>query len=81
MEQVLTEDGTDAILHRLDRYTLVNHPDELSFTGTAKVIEFKKTTAEDVTVQVDGAKYFVDVVINFHGTDFDKYTVNVYKDE
>ena len=26
-------------------------------------------------------KYYVDVVINFHGTDYDKYTVNVYKDE
>ena len=31
--------------------------------------------------QVDSTKYYVDVVINFHGTDYDKYTVNVYKDE
>ena len=81
VEQVLTEDDTDALSHRLDRYTLDQHPDELSYTGTAKVTEFKKTAAEDGTVQVDSTKYYVDVVINFHGTDYDKYTVNVYKDE
>ena len=81
VEQVLTEDDTDALSHRLDRYTLDQHPDKLSYTGTAKVTEFKKTTAEDGTVQVDSTKYYVDVVINFHGTDYDKYTVNVYKDE
>ena len=67
--------------HRLDRYTLDKHPDELSYTGTAKVTEFKKTTAEDGTVQVDSTKYYVDVEINFHGTDYDKYTVNVYRNE
>ena len=67
--------------HRLDRYTLDQHPDKLSYTGTAKVTEFTCTTAEDGTVQVDSTKYYVDVVINFHGTDYDKYTVNVYKDE
>ena len=66
VEQVLTEDDTDALSHRLDRYTLDKHTDELSYTGTAKVTEFK---------------YYVDVVINFHGTDYDKYTVNVYRDE
>ena len=66
VEQVLTEDDTDALSHRLDRYTLDKHPDELSYTGTAKVTEFKKT---------------VDVEINFHGTDYDKYTVNVYRNE
>ena len=81
VEQVLTEDDTDALSHRLDRYTLDKHPDELSYTGTAKVTEFKKTTAEDGTVQVDSTKYYVEVVVNFHGTDYDKYTVNVYKDE
>ena len=81
VEQVLTEDDTDALSHRLDRYTLDQHPDELSYTGTAKVTEFQKTTAEDGTVQIDSTKYYVNVVINFHGTDYDKYTVNVYKDE
>ena len=81
VEQVLTEDDTEALSHRLDRYTLDQHPDKLSYTGTAKVTEFKKTTAEDGTVQVDSTKYYVDVVINFHGTDYDKYTVNAYKDE
>ena len=81
VEQVLTEDDTDALSHRLDRYTLDQHPDKLSYTGTAKVTEFTRTTAEDGTVQVDSTKYYVDVVINFHGTDYDKYTVNVYKDE
>ncbi len=50
-------------------------------SSTAKVTEFKKTTAEDGSVKVDSTKYYVDVEINFHGTDYDKYTVNVYKDE
>lgn len=81
VEQVLTEDDTEALSHRLDRYTLDQHPDKLSYTGTAKVTEFTRTTAEDGTVQVDSTKYYVDVVINFHGTDYDKYTVNVYKSE
>ena len=81
VEQVLTEDDTEAVSHRLDRYTLDQHPDELSYTGTAKVTEFKRTTSEDGTVQVDSSKYYVDVVINFHGTDYDKYTVNVYESD
>lgn len=81
VEQVLTEDDTEALSHRLDRYTLDQHPDKLSYTGTAKVTEFKKTTTEDGTVQVDSTKYYVDVEINFHGTDYDKYTVNVYRNE
>lgn len=81
VEQVLTEDDTDALSHRLDRYTLDKHTDELTYTGTAKVTEFKKTAAEDCTVKVDSTKYYVDVEINFHGKDYDKYTVNVYKDE
>ena len=81
VEQVLTEDDTDALSHRLDRYTLDQHPDKLSYTGTAKVTEFTRTTAEDGIVHVDSTKYYVDVVINFHGTDYDKYTVNVYKDK
>ena len=81
VEQVLTEDDNAEVSHRLDRYTLDKHTDELTYTGTAKVTEFKKTTAEDGTVKVDSTKYYVDVEINFHGTDYDKYTVNVYKDE
>ena len=81
VEQVLTEDDTEALSHRLDRCTPDEHPDKLSYTGSAKVTEFKRTTAEDGTVQVDSTKYYVDVVINFHGTDYDKYTVNVYKSE
>ena len=81
VEQVLTEDDTAELSHRLDRYTLDKHTDELTYTGTAKVTEFKKTTAEDGTAYVDSTKYYVDVEINFHGTDYDKYTVNVYKSE
>ena len=81
VEQVLTEDDTEAVSHRLDRYTLDQHPDKLSYTGTAKVTEFKRSTAEDGTVHVDSTKYYVDVVINFHGTDYDKYTVNVYESD
>ena len=81
VEKVLTEDDNAEVTHRLDRYTLDKHTDELTYTGTAKVTEFKKTTVEDGTVQVDSTKYYVDVEINFHGTDYDKYTVNVYKDE
>ena len=81
VEKVLTEDDTAELSHRLDRYTLDKHTDELTYTGTAKVTEFKKTTAEDGTAHVDSTKYYVDVEINFHGTDYDKYTVNVYKNE
>ena len=81
VEQVLTEDDNAEVSHRLDRYTLDKHTEELTYTGTAKVTEFKKTTAEDGTVQVDSTKYYVDVEINFHGKDYDKYTVNVYKNE
>ena len=66
VEKVLTEDDTEALSHRLDRYTLDKHTDELTYTGTA---------------HVDSTKYYVDVEINFHGTDYDKYTVNVYKSE
>ena len=66
VEQVLTEDDTDALSHRLDRYTLDKHTDELTYTGTA---------------HVDSTKYYVDVEINFHGTDYDKYTVNVYRND
>lgn len=81
VKQVLTEDDNAEVSHRLDRYTLDKHTDELTYTGTAKVTEFKHSKAEDGTVKVDSAKYYVDVEINFHGTDYDKYTVNVYKDE
>ena len=81
VEQVLTEDDNAEVSHRLDRYTLDKHTDELTYTGTAKVTEFKHSNAEDGTEKVDSTKYYVDVEINFHGTDYDKYTVNVYKDE
>ena len=81
VEQALMEDNTDAVSHRLDRCTLDKHPDKVPYTGTAKVTEFVRTTAEDGTVKIDSTKYYVDVEINFHGTDYDKYTVNVYKDE
>ena len=78
VEQLITEDDTEAVSHRLDRYTLDQHPDKLSYTGTAKVTEFTRTADEDGTVQVDSSKYYLDIVINFHGTDYDKYTVNAY---
>ncbi len=81
VEEVLTEDDNEAVSHRLDRYTLDKHPDDLTYTGSAKVTEFKHSKAEDGSAKVDSTKYYVDVVINFHGTDYDKYTVNVYKDE
>ena len=61
---MLTEDDTEAVSYRLDRYTLDQHPDKLSYTGTAKVTEFTRTVAEDGTVRLDSTKYYVDVVIN-----------------
>ena len=41
----------------------------------------EQVLTEDGTVQLDSTKYYVDVEINFHGTDYDKYTVNVYRNE
>ena len=81
VEQLLTEDDDEAVTHRLDRYTLDEHPSDLSYTGSIKVTEFNRTTAADGTVAVDSTKYYRYVVINFHGKDYDKYTVNLYTDK
>lgn len=80
VEQLLTEDDNEVVTHRLDRYILDQHPDDLTYTGTIKVTEFNKTKAEDGTAQLDSTKYYRDVVIVFHGKDYDKYTVNFYAD-
>ena len=79
VEQLVTEDNTEALSYRLDRYILDQHPDDLTYTGTIKVTEFNKTKAEDGTVQLDSTKYYRDVEIKFRGTDYDKYTVNMYE--
>lgn len=81
VEQLLTEDDNENVSHRLDRYILDQHPDKLTYTGTIKATEFTRTTAEDGTVQVDSTKFYRDVVITFHGTDYDKYTVTFYETE
>ena len=81
LQQLLTELDTDTVTHRLDRYTLDEHPSELSYTGSCKVTEFTRTTAEDGSVKVDSTKYYRYVVINFHGKDYDKYTVNMYEEK
>ena len=81
VEQVLTEDDNAVVQHRLDRYILDEHPDDLTYTGTIKVTEFNRSKAEDGTEQVDSTKYYRYVVIKFHGTDYDKYTVELYTDK
>ena len=81
VEQLVTEDNTEALSYRLDRYILDGHPDKLTYTGTIKTTEFTKKTAEDGSVQVDSVKLYRDVVITFHGTDYDKYTVTFYADK
>ena len=81
VEQLLTEDDNEAVTHRLDRYTLDEHPSELTYTGSVKVTEFNRTTGADGAVAVDSSKYYRYVVINFHGKDYDKYTVNLYTDK
>ena len=48
--------------------------------SSCKVTEFTTTAAEDGSVKVDSTKYYRTVVINFHGKDYDKYTVNMYED-
>ena len=78
VEQLVTEDNTEKLSYRLDRYILDQHPDDLTYTGTIKVTEFNKKTAEDGTVQLDSTKYYRDVEIVFRGKDYDKYTVNFY---
>lgn len=80
VEQLLTEDDNDVVIHRLDRYILDQHPDKLTYTGTIKTTEFTKKTAEDGTVQIDSVKLYRDVVIQFRGTDYDKYTITFYAD-
>lgn len=79
VEQLLTEDDDATITHRLDRYILDAHPDKLTYTGTIKATAFTHTTADDGTVVTDSTKYYNDVVITFHGTDYDKYTVTFYE--
>ena len=81
VEQLLTEDDNAQVQHRLDRYILDEHPDKLTYTGTIKVTEFDRKENEDGTVQVDSLKYYRYVVIKFHGTDYDKYTVELYTDK
>lgn len=81
VEQLLTEDDNATVTHRLDRYILDRHPDKLTYTGTIKVTEFTKETGADGTMSVDSTKYYRDVVINFHGTDYDKYTVTFYESD
>lgn len=80
VEQLLTEDDNDFVTHRLDRYILDQHPDKLTYTGTIKTTEFTKKTAEDGSVQIDSVKLYRDVVIQFRGTDYDKYTITFYAD-
>ena len=78
VEQLVTEDNTEVLYYRLDRYILDGHPDKLTYTGTAKVTEFKKTTDADGVAKIDSTKMYRDVEIKFRGTDYDKYTVNMY---
>ena len=79
VEQLLTEDDNAAVTHRLDRYILDQHPDKLTYTGTIKVTEFDHKTDAEGNATVDSTKYYRDVVITFHGTDCDKYTVTFYE--
>ncbi|MBQ6761821.1 MAG: hypothetical protein IJP49_03640 [Bacteroidales bacterium] len=81
VEQLVQELDTEGVTHRMDRYTLDEHPSDLSYTGSCKITEFTSTTAEDGSVQVDSTMYYRYVVINFHGKDYDKYTVNLYEDK
>lgn len=78
VEQLLTEGDNEVTTHRLDRYILNQHPDDLTYTGSIKVTEFNKKKAEDGTDQLDSTKYYRDVEIVFRGKDYDKYTVNLY---
>ena len=80
VEELLTEDNTEALSYRLDRYILDGHPDKLTYTGTIKVTVFTRKTAEDGTVLVDSTKTYRDVVIKFRGTEYEKYTVTFYED-
>ena len=79
--QLLTEDDNEAVTHRLDRYILDKHPDKLTYTGTVKVTEFAHQADEAGAVQTDSTKYYLDVVITFRGTEYEKYTVTFYGDE
>ena len=81
VEQLLTEDDNAVVQHRLDRYILDQHPEPLTYTGSIKVTEFNRTTAEDGTVQVDSVKYYRYVVIDFRDKKYEKYTLNLYTDK
>jgi len=78
--QLLTEDDNETVTHRLDRYILDQHPDDLTYTGTVKVTEFTHKADESGAVQTDSTKYYLDVVITFRGKEYEKYTVNLYAD-
>lgn len=79
--QLLTEDDNETVTHRLDRYILDRHPDKLTYTGTVKVTELTHQADETGTVRTDSTKYYLDVVITFRGTEYEKYTVTFYGDE
>lgn len=79
VEQLVTEDNTEALSYRLDRYILDGHPDKLTYTGTVKVTAFTKETDAEGNVKVDSTKMYRDVEIKFRSTDYDKYTVNMYE--
>ena len=79
VEQLVTEDNTEKLSYRLDRYILDGHPDKLTYTGTVKVTAFTREVDAAGNVQVDSTKMYRDVEIKFRGTDYDKYTVNMYE--
>ena len=81
VEQLVTEDNTEKLSYRLDRYILDGHPDKLTYTGTVKVTAFTKETDAEGNVKVDSTKMYRDVEIKFRGTDYDKYTVNLYAND
>ena len=81
VEQLVTEDNTEKLSYRLDRYILDGHPDKLTYTGTVKVTAFTKETDAEGHVKVDSTKMYRDVEIKFRGTDYDKYTVNLYAND
>ncbi len=81
VEQLVTEDNTEILSYRLDRYILDGHPDKLTYTGTVKVTAFMREKDAEGNVQVDSTKMYRDVEIKFRGTDYDKYTVNLYAND
>lgn len=79
VEQLVTEDNTEKLSYRMDRYILDGHPDKLTYTGTVKVTRFTREKDADGNIQLDSTKLYRDVEINFRGTDYEKYTVNLYE--